>query len=70
MFYRKVFVISKFDVNSFCLIFLLSVDFSFFLIKLSVPLRSVSLILESFIYGLGFNSQTLIGSLQLSQVMR
>ena len=30
-----------------------------------MPLRSVSLIWESFIYGLGFNSQTLNGCLEL-----
>ena len=30
-----------------------------------MPLRSVSLMLESFIYGLGFNSQTLNGNLWL-----
>ena len=35
----------------------------FFLIELYMPLRSVSLIQESCIYGLGFNSQTLNGSL-------
>ena len=36
----------------------------FFLdIELYMPLHSVSLIQESFIYGLGFNSQTLNGSI-------
>ena len=34
-----------------------------FLIELYMPLRSVSLIQESFIYDLGFNSQTLSGSI-------
>ena len=35
------------------------------LIELYMPLRSVSLIWESFICDLGFNSQTLNGCLQL-----
>ena len=35
----------------------------FFLIELYMPLYSVSLIWESFIYDFGFNSQTLNGSL-------
>ena len=35
-----------------------------------MPLRSVSLIWESFFYGLGFDSQALNGCLQLFQVSR
>ena len=35
----------------------------FFLIELDMPLSLVSLIQESFIHGLAFNSQTLNGSL-------
>ena len=41
-----------------------------FVIELDMPLRSVSLIQESFIYGLGFNSQTLSGSLLLFELVR
>ena len=41
-----------------------------FLIELYMSLCSVSLISESCIYGLGFDSQTLHGSLQLFQVIR
>ena len=47
----------------FPLVFLLSCS-SF------MPLRSVSLMWESFIYGLGFNSQTLNGCLQLLQFIK
>ena len=66
MLHSKLFAKSELDVciiNNRCL-FILSVGLSSFLIEFYMPLRSVSLIWESFIYGLGFNSQTLNGCLQ------
>ena len=56
-------------INNCCVF---SVIFVFFTLldRAYMPLRSVSLIWESFINGLGFNSQTLNGCLQLFQVMR
>ena len=46
-----------------CLIIIDFLSLVSFLIELYMPLRSVSLIQESCINGLGFNSQTLNGSL-------
>ena len=62
--YGKVFARGKVGkrrkINNSCLCFSWAVSF---VIELDMPLRSVSLIQESFIHGLGFNPQTLNGSL-------
>ena len=72
--FKQVFYLRKESkTTTMFILIIIIIDFSSvvsFLIELYMPLGSVSLIQESCIYGLGFNSQTLNGSLQLLQVMR
>ena len=67
MFYCKVFDVWVNIITVACFNFR---EPFFFLDRALYAIAFSALILESFIYGLGFNSQTLNGCLQLFQVMR